>query len=190
MTFSITVKSTIAILLLLAINTPHLAMSLEQTKEHECATRMQPYALLPPDEPCLTKTQEDALSYGQAVRVYWPRYNRELIIQDVDAPPQVVMETILDYDNYKDMVPKALGSTVYRREEGRLWVHLQSGVPGFKLNLYSAVVYDLASRTIAWTLDQSQKSDMDDVVGCKSFRVRSLERLLYCLLCSSVDPTT
>ena len=95
---------------------------------------------------------------------------RGLVVQDVDAPVDVVWGRILDFDRYNQMVPKTVESKTYRTEnqrggKKRIWVRMKIGFPMLKLQFYVNHLYDPAKHSMTWTLDYSQKSDLDDSCG-------------------------
>jgi hypothetical protein len=172
MFFVVTSLSFTLLILLCGSNMP---TSAQAASRHHHSGRMEPYTLNPPSIVSLTTSDQQTLARGEPVRTKWQlsHSERDVIIQDVDAPPDVVLSKILDYDNYKRMVPDALDSTLYEKdttsEQGqhRYRVCIQSGTSLFKINFFTDVIHDVATRTLAWTLDYNQKSDVDDLIGCK-----------------------
>jgi hypothetical protein len=110
--------------------------------------------------------------------------SRRLIVQDVEAPVQTIIDRILDYNQYARMVPGISQSEIYHREtiettctgslkgntdEGsvsqRLGVHMKAGVPFMQFEFYTDIRYDPNRRTISWTLDYSRHSQVYESVG-------------------------
>ena len=91
-------------------------------------------------------------------------------MQDVKAPVNVVWDRILDFNNYNKMVPKTAESKMSKTEklrhgQQRIWVRMKVGFPMLKLQFFCNHLYDPAKNSLTWTLDYSQKSDLDDSVG-------------------------
>jgi hypothetical protein len=95
---------------------------------------------------------------------------RGLVVQDVKAPVNVVWGRILDFNSYNKMVPKTAESSIYKQEklrhgQERIWVRMKVGFPMLKLQFFINHLHDPAKNSLTWTLDYSQKSDLDDSVG-------------------------
>ena len=95
---------------------------------------------------------------------------RGLVVQDVQAPPDVVWGRILDFNAYPKMVPKTAESQIYKKEnlrkgQQRIWVRMKVGFPMLKIQFYINHLYDPAKNSLTWTLDYSKKSDLNDSVG-------------------------
>jgi len=96
---------------------------------------------------------------------------RGLVVQDVEAPVDIVWERILDFNRYNEMVPKTVESAIYKTEnlgrggKKRIWVRMKVGFPMLKLQFYINHLYDPANHSLTWTLDYNYKSDLDDSCG-------------------------
>jgi hypothetical protein len=101
---------------------------------------------------------------------------RTMLVQDVKAPVETVMDRILDFDHYSRMAPNTLESEIYRREQEhsssssataaeRLWVRLKAGAPGLQIQFFCNVLHEPAKNMVTWTLDYNKKSDVHDSVG-------------------------
>ena len=96
---------------------------------------------------------------------------RGLVVQDVDAPSNIVWGRILDFDHYHQMVPKTVESKTYKKEsvgrgnKQRIWVAMKVGFPLLKLQFFINHLYDPALHSLTWTLDYNRKSDLDDSCG-------------------------
>lgn len=100
---------------------------------------------------------------------------RGLVVQDVDAPTDVVWGRILDYDNYAKMVPKTVESKNYKVENVKptkkdplsqiIYTRMKVGFPVLKLEFFVKHLYYPELNSLTWTLDYSKKSDFNDSCG-------------------------
>ena len=102
---------------------------------------------------------------------------RGLVVQDVDAPTNIVWERILDYDNYASMVPKTAESKNYKIVphkptkannflEKEIYTRMKVGFPMLKLEFFVRhFLYLQHHNSLTWTLDYSKESDFDDSMG-------------------------
>jgi hypothetical protein len=102
---------------------------------------------------------------------------RGLVVQDVDAPTDVVWDRILDYDNYANMVPKTVESKNYRVIEHKptkannflekeIYTRMKVGFPMLKLEFFVRHFLHIQHhRSLTWTLDYTKESDFDDSCG-------------------------
>lgn len=94
---------------------------------------------------------------------------RGLVVQDVDAPTDVVWDRILDFDKYDKMVPKTYESQTYKSlSKGKMkeiWVRMKVGFPVYKITFYVHHWYEPSKNSMTWTLDYSKKSEIDDSCG-------------------------
>jgi Polyketide cyclase / dehydrase and lipid transport len=114
--------------------------------------------------------------------------SRRMIVQDVEAPVETVMERILDYNQYSKMVPGIMQSEIYDRETlqadagncdddnendmqqekcalQRFRVRMKAGVPFMQFEFYSDILYDPKRQSISWTLDYEKHSQLHESVG-------------------------
>ena len=102
---------------------------------------------------------------------------RGLVVQDVDAPPHIVWDRILDYDNYSNMVPKTVESKNYKVVnhkptkannylEKEIYTRMKVGFPMLKLEFFVRhFLYLQHHKSLTWTLDYTKESDFDDSCG-------------------------
>lgn len=100
---------------------------------------------------------------------------RGLVVQDVDAPTDVVWGRILDYDNYAKMVPKTVESKNYKVQNVKptkkdplsqiIYTRMKVGFPVLKLEFFVKHLYYPELNSLTWTLDYSKKSDFNDSCG-------------------------
>lgn len=95
---------------------------------------------------------------------------RGLVVQDVHAPVETVWGRILDFDQYNKMVPKTVESQTYKTEKirggkKRIFVRMKIGFPVLKLQFFINHLYDPSNKSLTWTLDYTNRSDLDDSAG-------------------------
>lgn len=100
---------------------------------------------------------------------------RGIVVQDVDAPIQIIWKTILDFDNYNKMVPKTIESKNYNVEKVKatkknplsqiIYTRMKVGFPVLKLEFFVKHLYYENLNSLTWTLDYTKKSDFDDSCG-------------------------
>lgn len=95
---------------------------------------------------------------------------RGLVVQDVEAPIDLVWGRILDYNNYAKMVPKTVESQNYSVKNHRggqqtIYTRMKVGFPMLKLQFFIKHEYYPHLNSLTWTLDYTQKSDLDDSCG-------------------------
>jgi len=101
---------------------------------------------------------------------------RGLVVQDINAPPTIVWDRILDYDNYASMVPKTISSSNYKKEVNprpnkkqpqteTIYTRMKVGFPMLKLEFFVKHLYFPDLNSLTWTLDYSKLSDFDDSCG-------------------------
>ena len=93
-----------------------------------------------------------------------------VIIQDVDAPPHVVMDRIRDLKNYHKVVPnlKSIKDIVVEKEADGSEVITSKWNVGVSLvgfTYFLKLKYNAFYNTYHWTLDYSKSSDFDDNTG-------------------------
>mmetsp|Transcript_9824 Transcript_9824/g.13898 ORF Transcript_9824/g.13898 Transcript_9824/m.13898 type:complete len:332 (-) Transcript_9824:58-1053(-) len=100
---------------------------------------------------------------------------RGLVVQDINAPVDIVWGRILDYDNYSKMVPKTLASNNYKVIDNKptkndphtqtIYTRMTVGFPILKLEFFIKHLYYPNLNSLTWTLDYEKKSDFDDSCG-------------------------
>jgi ribosome-associated toxin RatA of RatAB toxin-antitoxin module len=93
-----------------------------------------------------------------------------MVVQDINAPTDIVWGRILDFDRYDKMVPLTAESQIYKTEnlrhgQKRIWVRMKVGFPMLRLEFFSNHLYDPNKNSMTCTLDYSKKSDFDDSAG-------------------------
>ena len=102
---------------------------------------------------------------------------RALVVQDIDAPNDVVWDRILDFDNYANMVPKTVEAKNYKIVphkptkandflEKEIYTRMKVGFPMLKLEFFVRhFIHIQQHNSLTWTLDYTKESDFDDSCG-------------------------
>eukprot|EP00980_Cylindrotheca_fusiformis_P005744 scaffold1194_cov127-Cylindrotheca_fusiformis.AAC.21 len=94
--------------------------------------------------------------------------HRVLVVQDINAPLDVVFGRILDYGNYYKMAPHTLESEVYKRTSDSfsqtVFSRIRAGMRGFSMNMFVKATFHPVHNSVTWTLDYEKESDLED--GC------------------------
>jgi len=120
-----------------------------------------------PDALKLTDQEDAKVSDGETVQRY-VRGEEDgwgVAVNIVDAPADVVWDTILSYDRYPDWVKNVTSCTVYKKSGDQLYVDMQMSVVGIKKGIYTINTVKRDEGWMAWTLDYSRKSDVQDMIG-------------------------
>ena len=96
--------------------------------------------------------------------------SRTLVIQDVEAPTEFVLDRILDYDNYSKMAPQTLESETYYKSSDSIketiFSRLRTGIRGlYVMEFFVKANYYPSLNSVTWTLDYTKQSDIDDACG-------------------------
>jgi Polyketide cyclase / dehydrase and lipid transport len=196
--------ATLAAILLRFSDEPHMTVTAEP---HPHRGKVKPFiagtpgvslspqalAILQAGEPYQTQVEgiHQYRGAGGGRAMVSAKSGRGVVVQDVNAPVDVVWSTILNFDHYKDMVPKTVESEVYfrgplhsdnrfarrmmsgRRRSGsfsalepeRIRVRMKVGFPLLTLQFFVDHMFDPDNNSLTWTLDYNHKSDLDDSVG-------------------------
>lgn len=146
------------------------------TEPHDHDGIVPPFAPGDPKIP-LDKKALSTLSTGKPhqTQIESPTGGRGLVVQDVDAPTEIVWEKILDYDNYYKMVPKTIESKNYNVVDVKptkndplsqiIYTRMKVGFPVLKLEFFIKHLYYPSLNSMTWTLDYTKKSDFNDSCG-------------------------
>lgn len=146
------------------------------TDPHDHQGIVAPFTAGDPKIP-LDKKALDVLASGKPyqTQIQSPTGGRGLVVQDVDAPTDVVWGRILDYDNYTKMVPKTVESKNYQVVDVKptksdplsqiIYTRMKVGFPVLKLEFFIKHLYYPELHSLTWTLDYSKKSDFNDSCG-------------------------
>lgn len=168
-------------LLVLAV-VARAARAADPHKPHPHSGRLSPYVLGPPTV-LLSRADEEELTAGKTIMraLVMPRApstderreggtRRLLMVRDVKAPKEIVLERIGDFDAYPRMVKGCDGCKVYKREEradGSEEVRCEYRIHALhmKFKYYMTHYVDNVNGCVVWKLDYDRESDLDDSVG-------------------------
>jgi ribosome-associated toxin RatA of RatAB toxin-antitoxin module len=146
-------------------------VSLSSAEAHPHAGKVTPFQAGDPGVK-LNGSALKTLSSGKpySTQIQSASGGRGIVVQDVQAPVDVVWGKILDFNHYDKMVPKTAESEIYKTEnlrhgQKRIWVRMKVGFPMLKLQFFVKHLYDPKKHSMTWTLDYSKKSDFDDSAG-------------------------
>ena len=120
-----------------------------------------------PDAVRLTDEERKILASGKHVE----RHTKSetggsgVAIQYIKASPADIWATILSYHRYKSWVKNVVHCAVYNKEGNDLYVDMQTSILGFKSRIFTKNTVRKDLGYMAWTLDYSRKSDVNDLVG-------------------------
>lgn len=127
----------------------------------------------PSDPPKFTADEQELLARGKPVKKAetftlpdGSSGGRGVAYIRINATPEGIFKTILDYEKYKEFYPHVKDSRLYK-QEGNLWF------ARFKLSLAGVIsvtyhcrhVYDSKANTLTWTLDKEKKNDLNQTAG-------------------------
>lgn len=168
--------SIVSLLFFLAVAAPTVAFAVSPPGEcHPHRGKLKPY---PPGPPTLQKPlsekQLQQLSEGKPVETKLKLEKRDLIIQDVEATPEVIWSQILDYNRYTKLQPDTLESEIYDKSKpDHNKVFFKIGNSKVTFEVHNAITHHRDIGSATWTLDYDRKSDFDDTAGCKLNRSRA-----------------
>ena len=92
--------------------------------------------------------------------------NEGVAAQMVNAPSEVVWETILDFDEWPRMIDDVVATEVYEPSNGKdLKVKVTLGIAFLRIKTWVWHVFDRGSGTLTWSLDESKQSDVISNTG-------------------------
>jgi hypothetical protein len=117
----------------------------------------------------LTPEQNKKLQSGDPVVINQKegRSGRGLVIQDVNAPPQICIDRIRDLPNYPKMCPTVKRVDMYdesKFQNGTILYgsEFKIGISLFSFNYYMRLKYDPKYYSFIWTLDYQYNSDFGE----------------------------
>lgn len=143
-------------------------------KPHPHEGKLRPFE---PTGSQLTKNLDtaglDTLHRGKPYKMSTDAYGekRTVVVQDIDAPTDVVLNRILDYDHYHKMVPQTLESEIYKKTLNETsntetyFTRLKTGMRGFSMEFFVSATHHPAHNSITWRLDYEKESEIDDACG-------------------------
>ncbi|EWM28988.1 Polyketide cyclase/dehydrase [Nannochloropsis gaditana] len=162
----------VLLLLLLPLLLPTVLLGASTDKPQGHNGLVKPFKPGPPSIR-LKKSEVEKLRKGEAVKQQLSSGSggRGLVIQDVEAPPEVVWGRIMDFPAYTRMVPRVSLCENYRVQENYLqglkeiFTRMRLTVMGFNVEYFIHHKYFPKLNTVVWTLDYNRESDLDDSVG-------------------------
>lgn len=151
----------------------HAAAAADANERHYHKGKLKPYELGPPTV-LLTQKDETDLAAGKALMQTVVAEDgltrRLLMVRDIKAPAEIVMDRILDLEEYDRMVDGVNFCATYANEEQpdglriiKSEYHIQA--LHLKLKYFLKHTYDPAQRCMIFRLDYDRRSDLDDTVG-------------------------
>ena len=118
----------------------------------------------------ISKKQSDLLDSGKPVVDSNKAMGRGMVIQDVDAPPSLVMKIIMDMKNYDKYVPQVKKVHIYHEKTLSnstvlYGARFDTVAMGMGFRYWLALKHEPKYNTFTWTLDYNYNSDFDDNVG-------------------------
>jgi hypothetical protein len=101
-----------------------------------------------------TQIQEDGSSGG-----------RGLVVQDVNATPDVIWSRILALDKYTEWVSNVTECEVYEKAGNHVKARFVLNATVMSVEYFINHTYYADQSYLTWTLDYSKESDLDDSVG-------------------------
>ena len=120
-----------------------------------------------PDAVRLTDEERQILASGKHVERHTKNDSggSGVAIQYIQASPADIWATILSYHRYKSWVKNVVHCAVYNKDGNDIYVDMQTSILGFKSQIFTKNTVRKDLGYMAWTLDYSRKSDVNDLVG-------------------------
>lgn len=143
------------------------------SQPHYHAGKLTPYEIGPPAM-TISGQDEARLRQGkpvmQAIAAEHGDSRRLIMVQDIHAPSNVVLDRIMDVNHYDRMVSGVDGCVTYAANEGEGGVRTVKSTYDIhalhlKMRYFVEHTYDPAARCMTFKLDYSKRSDLDDTVG-------------------------
>jgi hypothetical protein len=123
-------------------------------------------ALPAPPKPVTANAEELAqLQAGQVVVRYGGSSGETVAFVDVAAPPDKVMQAVLDLPPRKKEVSGLKVLEIYRREPGLTGARWEAGMGPYTLSFHVLYEYDLAAGWCVYSLDTSKPNDLNSTAG-------------------------
>ena len=104
------------------------------------------------DDPVLRQTKGKDGGVGVAIRL-------------VKALPNHIWDTILNYKKYTDWVDNVDSCTVYKNENGKLYVDMRTSIMWIDNAVFTVNTIRKDEGYMTWVLDRNRTSDVQDMVG-------------------------
>jgi len=148
------------------------------------------YAMAPPPPPLSVSAEETALlSQGEVVIRYGGPGKETIAIVDVDAPPEKVMQAVIDLPPRKNEISSLIGLDIYLNQPGKLGARWLAGMGPIEITFNILYEYDLAKGWCTYTLDNSKENDLEYSRGSyQVYAIPSGTRLIYRATAGSSTP--
>jgi ribosome-associated toxin RatA of RatAB toxin-antitoxin module len=83
----------------------------------------------------------------------------------VDAPPERVWKTLVDWNNYPEVFPNTISCREISRKDNRSLIKMKLGHPVISVTYHLEMRLDEKSRTLSFDQVSSHPSDLDDIRG-------------------------
>ncbi len=115
----------------------------------------------------LTESEQARVDKGKTAQRYVRGEDEGwgIAVNLVEAPADVVWDTILNYDRYPDWVNNVTSCTVYETRGDDLYVDMQMSILGIKKALYTVNTVRRDDGWMAWTLDERHESAVEEMIG-------------------------
>lgn len=153
--------------LLLALG-PRPAFAADPNKPHPHQGALTPYQI-PPTPVALTAEEEAVLASKEVLRkqVRFPGIagGRGVAVMDVHATQAEVLATFRDFPRYVDWIDAVKICEPYKVAGDHVYVHFKLEAAFTSVEYYIDHIWRPDQGFMAWTLDYSRESDLDDSVG-------------------------
>lgn len=142
------------------------ALAADPSKPHFHRGSVSSYGGAPPTV-ALTPDELARLAAGGVVKrqVQYADGGRGVAVQDIQAPPEVVWDRILDFPGYPRMVDNVQECEVYARSGHELKARFVIGALMMSIEYFIDHEVHVDEGWLTWTLDYERESDLDDSVG-------------------------
>ena len=142
------------------------ALAADLFEPHPHPAQLKPYEGAP-ELLKLTPDEDTQLKEGNAV-LRQSEDNESgsgVAVQLIAAPPSLIWETILRYDQYKDWVKNVDDCKVYRNVGDQIFVAMDLSFWWIHSKLYTINTLNKPKGYMSWELDRGRTSDVIDLVG-------------------------
>mmetsp|Transcript_19116 Transcript_19116/g.35503 ORF Transcript_19116/g.35503 Transcript_19116/m.35503 type:complete len:306 (+) Transcript_19116:62-979(+) len=157
------------LILLTALSLLVYGESASASNPHPHRGKVQPFKAGDPKVKLNAKA-ESLLASGKPYQTQIKNGNkgRGLVVQDINAPSDVVWGRILDLDNYSKFVPRTTISENYKVKGSNpqiIHTRMALSVVVTKMEFFIRHQYYPGKNSLIWTLDYDRNSDIDDSCG-------------------------
>mmetsp|Transcript_16168 Transcript_16168/g.21402 ORF Transcript_16168/g.21402 Transcript_16168/m.21402 type:complete len:386 (-) Transcript_16168:197-1354(-) len=150
---------------------PYLVRAANENQPHHHNGILTPYKSQRPSIR-LSGTQEQKLNIGQMVKMSTRSGDngRGFVIQDINAPVEIVWDRILDFPNYSKMCPRVNECENYAYQKNfdgsiNIKTSMKLSCLGIRAKYFIDHHFDPKQKCLTWTLDYDRQSDIEESVG-------------------------